>query len=39
MASGFKSDEIRRVITVGESGPPEPEPPTIPDKPNPIMVD
>ena len=39
MALGFKSDEIRRVISVGESGPPEPGPPTTPDKSNPIIVD
>ena len=38
MALGFKSDEIRRVISVGgddEAPTPKPEP----DKSNPIMVD
>jgi hypothetical protein len=39
MALGFKSDKLRRVISVGESDPPEPEPSTTPNKSNPIMVD
>jgi hypothetical protein len=39
MALGFKSDKLRRLISVGKSDPPEPEPSTTPDKSNPTMVD